>query len=201
MRFLIWKWRKYPVRRDDRGRSLRQQAFELFDRKLRPSQIYKRQLLPAKLETLLRYYEDWKKKGGHVSYRITKQVMKENPDFSQQMIVALSEQLGMPVEEIIKRLQRPWGLKQALRGQLPDYRLQREQTDAEARLQGGLRFMRMAGLFHNSPEELAELLLQITFLKDGTKLEITRRGQRLVCKKEEKGKVTTIELDYGNANK
>jgi hypothetical protein len=196
MSFLIWKWRKYPIMRDERGRSLRQQAFELFDNKLRPSQIYKQQLLPAKLKTLLRYYEDWKKKGDHVSYRITKKVMRENPDFTQQMITALSEKLDMPVDEVIKRMHRPWGLKQALRGQWPDYGLDREQSDVEARLRGGLRFMRMAGLFQNSPKELAELLLQITILKENTKLEITKKDRHLICKKEEKGEVTTLELDY-----
>ena len=198
MSFLIWKWRKYPIRRDERGRSLRQQAFELFDKKLRPSEIYKQQLLSAKLKTLLRYYEDWKKKGGHLSYRIIKNVMKSNPDFTEQLITALSEKLEMPVDEVIKRMQRPWGLKQALRGQLPDYGLEREQSDVEARLKGGLRFMRMARLFQNSPKELAELLLQITILKENTKLEITKQDRYLVCKKEEIGKVTTLELDYGN---
>jgi hypothetical protein len=201
-----WEWnpfaasRKYPIRRDSEGRSLRQQAFELFDEKFRPSQIYKQQLLPAKLKTLLRYYEDWKRKGDHVSYRVTSRVMKENPDFTQQMITALSEKLGMPVDEVIKRMQKPWGLKQALRGHWPDYRLEREQSNVEARLQGGLRFMRMAGLFQNSPKELAELLLQITILKENAKLEITRQGRHLVCKKEEEGKVTTLELDYGHEN-
>lgn len=137
MSFLLWKRRRYPIKRDDRGRSLRQQAFELFNNKLRPTEIYKQQLMRAKLTTLFRYYEDWKRKGDHVSYRITKKVMKENPDFTQQMIMALSEHLEMPVQEVIRRLQRPWGLKQALRGQWPDNWLKREQSDAEARLQGG----------------------------------------------------------------
>jgi len=200
MSFLLWKRRRYPIRRDDRGRSLRQQAFELFDNKLRPTEIYKQQLMRAKLTTLFRYYEDWKRKGDHVSYRITKKVMKENPDFTQQMIMALSEHLEMPVQEVIRRLQRPWGLKQALRGQWPDNWLKREQSDAEARLQGGLRFMRMAALFQNSPKELAELLLQITILKENTKLEITKNDRHLICNKEEKGQITTLELDYGNAN-
>ena len=100
MSFLIWKWRKYPIKRDERGRSLRQQAFELFDEKHRPTEIYKQQLLPAKLNTLLRYYQDWKKKGDHLSYRITKKVMEENPDFTEQMIKTLSEQLEMPVNDI-----------------------------------------------------------------------------------------------------
>ena len=133
MKLFRWKWRKYPIIRDEQGRSLRRQAFELFDNKLRPSEIYKRQLVPAKWKTLLRYYEDWRRKGDYFPYRITKMAMKENPIFTQQMITALSEHLEMPVEEVLQRLEKPWGLKQALRGQWPDYRLSREQSDAEAR--------------------------------------------------------------------
>lgn len=133
MRFLIWKWRRYPIRWDDRGRSLRRQAFQLFNQKLRPSQIYKQQLLQAKPKTLLRYYEDWKKKGDHSSYRIIRKVMKNNPDFTDHMVQGLAKHLEMSVEEVKERMLRPWGLKQALRGQWPDYRLEKTQSEVEAR--------------------------------------------------------------------
>lgn len=196
MRFLVWKWRKYPIKRDEKGRSLRQQAFELFDKGHRPAEICKQRLVTASLTTLLRYYEDWKKTGGHASSRILQRVRKNNPDFTEQMIKTLSMLLEMPIEEVIKRMQRPWGLQQALRGQWPDYSLRREQRDVEARLMGGLRFIRMAKLFQNSPYELAELLLQITMLKDNVKLEITRTEGQLVVTKEEKGRLTTLKLDY-----
>ena len=200
MSFLIWKWRKYPIRRDERGRSLRQQAFELFSKGLRPAQIYRQQLVPASLRTLFRYYEDWKKRDDRVSYRITKKVMKDNPDFTEQLIKSLSKHLKIPIGEVIKRMQKPWGLLQALRGEWPDYGLEREQSDVEARLKGGLRFMRIAQLFHNSPKELAELLQQIVMLKENVKLEITKKDGQLIVKKEEKGEVTTLDLDYGHFN-
>jgi len=196
MKFLIWKHRKYPIKRDESGLSLRQQAFALFDQEYRPVQIYKQQLVLANLKTLLRYYEDWKKKGNRVSYRITKKAMKENPDITEQMIKSLSKHLEMPVEEVIMRIQKPWGLLQALRGEWPDYRLEREKSDVESRLKGGLRFMRMAELFHNSPKELAELLLQIVTLTDNAKLEIKKTDGHLIVTKEAKGKSTTIKLDY-----
>jgi len=196
MSFLIWKWRKYPIKRDERGRSLRQQAFELFDEGHRPAEIYKQQMVTASIKTLLRYYEDWKKKGDHVSFRITKKVMKNNPDFTEQVVKSLSKQLKMPVEEVIKRMQKPWGLKQALRGEWPDYGLEKEQSDVEARLKGALWFMRIARLFQNSPKELAELLRQIIMLKENAKLEIIKIDGQLICKKEEKGKLKTVKLDY-----
>ncbi len=199
MRFLLWKWRKYPIKRDEQGRSLRQRAFELFEKKLRPSEIYKQHLLTIKQKTLLRYYEDWKrKKGDHVSDRMIKKVMKNNPDFTEQLLRTLSQELEMPFEEIIKRMQRPWGVKQALRGQLPDYRLKREQSEIEARLNGGLGFMQMGELFQKSSKELAELLQQIVMLPENTRLEITRKDKHLICKKGEEGDVTTLKLDYGN---
>jgi len=196
MHILIWKWRKYPIKRDEQGRSLRQRSFELFDKKLRPSEIYKQQLLPIKQKTLLRYYEDWKrKKGGHVSDRMIKKVMKNNPDFTEQLIRTLSQELEMPFEEVIKRMQRPWGIIQALRGQLPDYRLRREQSEVEARLNGALWFMQMGELFQKSPRELAELLQQIVMLPENTRLEITKKDKHLICKKEGKDGVTALKLD------
>ena len=196
MRFLLWKRRKYPIGRDEQGRSLRQQAFALFDNKIRPSEIYKQRLIPAKLTTLYRYFEDWKRTGGRYSYSVVRKVMKNNPDFREQLIQGLAKKLEMPVEEVRERMLKPWGLKQALRGEWPDYVLEREQSDVEARLKGGLRFMRIAELFHKSPKELAELLLQIITLTENAKLEIIRTEGQLIVLKEAKGKLTTIKLDY-----
>ena len=73
--------------------------------------------------------------------KVTMLVMKNNPDFTEQLIRTLSQELEMSFEEVIKRMRRPWGVKQAVRGQLPDYRLKREQTNLEVRLNGGLGFM------------------------------------------------------------
>ena len=70
MKFLFWKKREYPIKRDESGRSLRSQAFELFDQGYRPSQVYKQQLVAASKTTLFRYYEDWKRKKGSIHYRL-----------------------------------------------------------------------------------------------------------------------------------
>ena len=196
MVFFRRKKRKYPIKRDNRGLSIRQRAFSLFDEQFRPSQIYKQQLLKAKPKTLLRYYEDWKKKGDHISYLVIKSRMKKNPDLTEYVIKALSVTLDMPVEEVIKRLEKPWGLKQALRGQWPNHRLEREQNDVESRLNGGLWLMHAAEVFHNSPREFVELILELITLNANTTLEITKKGDHLICKKEENGEVTTIDLDY-----
>jgi len=198
MRILWWKWRKYPIKRDEDGRSLRQQAFALFNKKLRPSEIYKQQLVQASQKTLFRYYEDWKKERNQVSYRAIRNILKNNPDFTEKLIETLSKNLEMPVEEVKRRLGEPWGLKRALRNEWPDYRLEREQSEIEDRLEGALAMIGLMELFQNSPEQLADLLVQITTLTDGAKLEITREERKLIVKKEAKGKSTTIELDYLN---
>ena len=99
MRFLLWKWRKYPIIRDEQGRSLRRQAFDLFDRKHRPTEIYKKQLVPAKLTTLLRYYEDWKKQGGHFAFAAIRKALKNNPDFSEKLILPVLSKIDMRIEQ------------------------------------------------------------------------------------------------------
>jgi hypothetical protein len=198
MRILWWKWRKYPIKRDEDGRSLRQQAFALFNKKLRPSEIYKQQLVQASQKTLFRYYEDWKKEHNQISYRVIRKIFKNNPDITEKLIETLSHKLEMPVEEVRRRIGEPWGLKRALRNEWPDYRLEREQSEIEDRLEGALAMICLMELFQNSPEQLADLLVQITTLTDGAKLEITREERKLIVKKEAKGKSTTIELDYLN---
>ena len=80
MKFFQWKSRKYPIQRDEDGLSSRKQAFDLFDRKYRPSRIYNEELVPVPLKTLFRYFEDWKKLRHRVSYSTLKQYIKENPE-------------------------------------------------------------------------------------------------------------------------
>ena len=194
MKFLFWKKREYPIKRDEEGRSLRQQAFELFDDGYRPSQIYKQQLVAASQKTLFRYYEDWKKKGSNRRYRILKEVRRRNPDITQQLIGDLSTVLGVPVEEVTLRLAKPWGLMQALRGEWPDYRLQEKRSGNERRLHAALKMLLFAELFRNSPKQLGILLFQIAMITENTKLEITKESGEIIVKKESKGKTKTIRL-------
>ncbi len=188
MKFLFWKKREYPIKRDESGHSLRSQAFELFNKAYRPSQIYKQQLVAASQKTLFRYYEDWKKKKGSTHYRILREINKKNPDITQKIVTALSEKLEIPVEEVIKRMGKPWGLVQYLRGQWPDPRLERAQTDIERRLEGALWFFHFADKFGNTPEQISELLVELSMMTENKKLEITKEGGELIIKREgEKG--------------
>ena len=56
--------------------------------------------------------------------------------------------------------------------------------------------MRLAELLGNSPQELARLLLQITMLKENTRLELTKLNGHLIVRKEENNEITTLKLDY-----
>ncbi len=47
MKLLWFKRRDYPIKRDEYGRSARQQAFDLFTEGYRPSQIFKEGLVPV----------------------------------------------------------------------------------------------------------------------------------------------------------
>ena len=186
MKLLFWKKREYPIKRDESGRSLRSQAFDLFNREYRPSQIYKHQLVAASPKTLYRYYEDWKKKKGKLRYRVLREIMKRNPDIKQQIITAISEQLEMPEEEVIWRMRRPWGLLQYLRGQWPDQGLQKAQTAAEERLETALWFVQFIKQFRNDPEQISDLLVELSMMNENKKLTVTKEDGKLIIKIEDK---------------
>jgi hypothetical protein len=168
----------------------------LFDKGYRPAQIYKQKMLPAKLKTLFRYFEDWKREGKRLSYQVIKQAMKAVPEFTDDVVKALSKKLKMPIEEVQRRLIRPWGLKQALLGEWPDYELRQKQKKVEARLMGGLHHMRIGELLGKSPEALAQLLLWILSMKEGSRLNLLKLPKKLSVMKEADGNSETIELDY-----
>ena len=110
MKLFPWKSRKYPIKYDEYGRSARQQAFELFGEGYRPAQICEENLIPVPIKTLFRYFEDWKKQKHRTSLSILKKYMKERPEFSEQYIKMLADYYEVPPEDIIVRMQKPWGI-------------------------------------------------------------------------------------------
>ena len=87
--------------------------------------------------------------------------MKEVPDFTEEIIVTFSKKLDMPVEEVVQRMQKPWGLKQSLRGQWPNYRLEKEQSNAESRLRSALELINLVESGGVPPETILENLLKM----------------------------------------
>jgi len=125
-------------------------------------------MIPVPIKTLFRYFEDWKKEGYLISYSSMKKNMREHPAFTEKMIATLSKTLEMPVEEVVMRMQKPWGLMQLMKGEWPDYRLERIRSEIENRLEGALRlFLFLEEVSHKKPEKVKEIIqrLIITVVK------------------------------------
>jgi hypothetical protein len=153
--------RKYPIRRDECGRSARQRAFKAFDRGKRPSEVA--QIVGISPRTAYRYFSDWKKlpRNLELRYRMMRTVRKGSPEFSQKTVDLLSSSLEMSEEEVMERLDRPWGLKQLLMGKWPDHRREREQSEAELRLRAALRFIDSMETGGAPPEKVLDQLLMM----------------------------------------
>jgi len=182
--------RKFPIQRDEFGKSLRQRAFEAFDEEKRPMRISEE--LHANPNTIVRYFEAWKKQKQRVSYSTLRRYMRKNPEFSEQYITMLADYFEVPKEKIIRRMQQPWGLMDLSKGELPDKRLERTRSEIEARLEGALRLILLRErLYRNSPKEIKELLLRIVTLKDKNDLIISHVNGKIIIK--ERKSVITVE--------
>ncbi|MFC2069053.1 hypothetical protein ACFLTP_08645 [Chloroflexota bacterium] len=154
--------RKYPIARDEYGQSLRQRAFKLFRVQYRPAQVSK--MLPISMRTACRYFEYWKKMTHKVPFSHIKQLMKKNPELSEYMIGMLAEYYGVPRDLIVLRMQKPWGIRQLLKGEFPKARVERARSEIEQRLEAGLRLVLFADMFQKKkPEVVKEEIGRIIF--------------------------------------
>ncbi len=88
--------------------------------------------------------------------------MKDHPEFKESVIDMLATSLEMPREEVIDRIQKPWGLLQAMKGEWPDYRLEKQRTGLEERLLAALEVIRFADRFgHTEPRLVMETLREL----------------------------------------
>ena len=184
MKRFPWKSRKYTIIRDEYGRSARQQAFDYFAEGYRPAQIFKQGLIPVPIETLFRYFEDWKKQKHRTSLSIIKKYMKESPEFSEKYIKMLADYFEVSTQDIVLRLQKPWGIMRLTKGELPDNRLERSRSEAEELLEGALRVINFVQQFYgNSPKMIKRLITELITLRDNTTLTISRvKGQIEITK-------------------
>ena len=154
--------RRYLIQRDEHGRTARRRCFEHFDKGLRPSQVAK--LETMKFQTVCRYFADWKKmpKNLEDKYRLLKTLRKNNTGFSDNTIEALAEYLKLPEDEIILRLQKPWGLKQILMHKWP-YPKQDDGviSEAEVRLKAAITLINIVESSELTPKEILNRLLKM----------------------------------------
>ncbi|MFC1982744.1 hypothetical protein ACFLV5_03050 [Chloroflexota bacterium] len=156
----LFRRRKYPLKSDEKGLSARQRAFELFGEGKRPSQVCN--TLPISLRTACRYFEDFKKLHHKVPYATIRKWMRDNQEFSDKVIGMLADSLEMSREEVVTRMQKPWGLMEAMKGKWPDYRLEREQREIESRLYAALEVVRFTEIFgQNDPGTVRETLTKM----------------------------------------
>jgi hypothetical protein len=160
----LFRQRKYATKRDDSGRSARQQAFDLFAEGQRPAQVCKQ--LPMSLRTACRYFEDFKKQHHLVPYATIRKWTRESPEFSDRVITMLTSNLGMPREEVITRMQRPWGLLEAMQGEV--------RTDIEDRLMAALAVVQFADRFGHKKPCLVKETLERLMLCEGEELPVTK---------------------------
>jgi transposase len=108
------KGRKFPIRRDEFGMTRRQWSFYYFDHGMLPAEVAPKVGISKK--TSRKYYSQWKKlpRDLEKSYRVIKEILKRHPEFSELLLKNISDQLGLPLDELSKRLQEPWGLRRTL---------------------------------------------------------------------------------------
>ena len=88
--------------------------------------------------------------------------MKGHSEFSEAVIDMLATSLEMPREEVIVRMQKPWGLLQVMKGEWPNYRLERQRTGIEERLLAALQVIQFADRFgHTEPRLVMETLSEL----------------------------------------
>ena len=130
--------RRYPIRRDESGKSLRQRCFVLF--KQGKSAKEAAVIMHMKLATARRYYSQWNEcpPALQETYRFVKQDLKKKGDLSPRIIGMISKALGIPEWEAIKMVSRPYGLKQLIMGDLIRQRKKMSYRTQEQRLEAAL---------------------------------------------------------------
>jgi len=162
----LFRRRRYPLKKDENGRSARQRAFDLFGAGQRPAQVCK--TIPISLRTACRYFQDYKRIHHKIPYATIRKWVRENPEFSDKVIAMLATSLEMDPEEVLTRMAKPWGLLGALKGRWPNYGLERERSEIESRLMAGLDVVKFAEIFgQKNPEFVRETLMEIIIRRVG----------------------------------
>ena len=156
----LFRGRKHPIKRDESGRSARQRAFALFEEGLRPAEVAR--ITRTSPRTIFRYFQDFRASHSRLPYQVLRRWVRENPEFSEQVIAMLANTLGMSKEAVSERAQRPWGLLQGLRGGWPNYQLEQQRTEIENRLLAALELLQFCETFsQRDPQFVRQVLKQI----------------------------------------
>ena len=109
--------RKYPIQRDERGRSLRKRCFEYFDDGMRPAEVIEE--MKMKKSTVDTYFRDWKRLGPNFKRQydfIKNTLLKKDSEDREYNLDLFSRVFGITQEELENILLKPSGLKRLLTG-------------------------------------------------------------------------------------
>ena len=114
--FRTRKSRKYPIRRDEQGQSLRARCFAMFEKGERPSKIAKE--LKANEATVFRYYRDWKRRSPNFEqqYAFVKSLFSKTSPERDKNLELFSRECGISKEEFEVILSTSHGLRRFLTG-------------------------------------------------------------------------------------
>jgi hypothetical protein len=114
--FRIRRSRRFPIKRDGEGRSLRARCFELFEQSKRPAEVAGE--LMMKKNTAFRYLRDWRRLDPYIDrqYAFTKQLFRKEAPERDSNIEIFSKMLGIEKEEFETILSQPHGLRRFLSG-------------------------------------------------------------------------------------
>jgi len=111
------KRRKYPIIRDETGKSARQRCFEMFEDQVSFKEIAA--VTGAKVDTVYRYHRQWSKNPG-IETRIKyfkKQLRPLAPDRERE-IALFAQVLGISKEQFESILHQPHGLRRLFSGKI-----------------------------------------------------------------------------------
>lgn len=150
--------RKYPLKRDEDGLSARQRAFADFDEGKKPSDVVKH--VEISKRTANRYYASWKKLPPDFNsrYKELKKGFKEHPELLDMTINFLCQRYKIPHDEAIVMLQRPYGTKKIVRGDLEELLKEGKKQQRDKRIKSADDFLQRLELLDITKKDLSEAL-------------------------------------------
>jgi hypothetical protein len=114
--FRTKKSRRYPIKRDGKGKSLRSRCFELFGQEKRPVEVAEE--LRMKVPTACRYFRDWKQLGPNFErqHAYFKELLKKTAPHRERTIELCARACGITKEQFETILSQPHGLRRLMTG-------------------------------------------------------------------------------------
>ena len=153
------KKRKYPIKRDEQGKSARKRAFESFDKGLKPKEIG--ELCDISIATTRKYYADWKKLPERFGliYQIGRISIKAGTkEINKQLLADFAGYLDISTEQLMQYLESPWGLHQLISGKLRKKLKAGERDKGLQRLLAVCKIVYLQETREISPKQIVEAL-------------------------------------------